>query len=389
MTSSAASFLPGLVLSRALYEEAVRPLLDDAFPGLRHTAARIGAGSEVLGFDTPRSADHEWGPRLELFLTPRDRARHGAAIRRMLAERLPKEVRGWPTHFEESGDPRDPVGRMSLSGGPVNHRVDVHDLDSWLTERLGLTQDAARRPDVRQWLALPQQRLAETTGGAVFHDGLGTLGPVREALAWYPDQVWRYVLACQWQRLAQEEAFVGRCAETGDDLGAAVVAARLVRELMRLCLLLERRYAPYAKWLGAAFARLPVAGTLTPVLRGVLGAADQPGREAALCTAYGMVAALHNATGLTPPLDPACRPYHGRPFAVLRADRFARALEETVTDPWLRALPPVGAVDQWADSTDLLRYPHAVHAASLAAGRALADDAGETGTSGDPPPHRR
>ena len=35
-----------------------------------------------------------------------------------------------------------------------------------------------------------------------------------------------------------------------------MVAARLVRDLMRLSFLLERRYAPYSKWLGSAFAKL-------------------------------------------------------------------------------------------------------------------------------------
>ncbi|WP_041254436.1 hypothetical protein [Frankia sp. EAN1pec] len=44
-------FLPGLQLCRLFYTEAVRPLLEQAFPGLRHAAARVGPGSEVLGFD--------------------------------------------------------------------------------------------------------------------------------------------------------------------------------------------------------------------------------------------------------------------------------------------------------------------------------------------------
>ena len=62
--------------------------------------------------------------------------------------------------------------------------------------------------------------------------------------------MWRYVLACQWKRISQEEAFVGRCGEVGDELGSAVVAARLIRDVMRLVLLIERRYPPYSKWLG-------------------------------------------------------------------------------------------------------------------------------------------
>ncbi|MER5772651.1 DUF4037 domain-containing protein [Streptomyces sp. NPDC001985] len=370
MSLSSPAFLPGIELSRVLYEEAVRPILRDAFPRLRYAAARIGEGSEVLGFDTPRSADHDWGPRLQIFLPAADRAEHGAEIHRVLAERLPKRVRGWPTHFRRSDDPLDPVGYMEATDGPVSHRVGVHDPDAWLAERLG-RRTAAERIDVRQWLAMPQQRLAEITGGAVFHDDPGTLTRVRRALEWYPEQVWRYLLACQWQRVSQEEAFAGRCAEAGDDLGAAVVAARQVRELMRLCLLLERRYAPYSKWLGSAFARLPVAVTLTPALRGALAATDHPSREARLCDAYETVASLQNASGLTAPLDPLRRPYHGRPFLVLRADRFARALARTVTDPVLRALPPVGAVDQWADSTDLLQRSATTAAVAAAVERSV------------------
>lgn len=364
MSAPGPDFLPGLDLSRILYEEAVRPLLDEAFPGLRHAAARVGAGSEVLGFDTPRSADHEWGPRLELLLSPEDTARYGAEIHHLLAQRLPKHVRGWPTHFQRGDDPLDPVGRMQPTDGPVDHRVGVHDTEAWLAARLGSDPAPTRAaPTVRQWLAMPQQRLAEVTGGAVFHDGPGVLTAVRERLAWYPEQVWRYLLACQWQRLSQEEAFVGRCAEVGDELGSAVVAGRLVRDLMRLCLLLERRYAPYSKWLGSAFARLPVAGELAPVLRAALTAPDQPARERHLCDAYEAVAALQNATGLADPVDPARRPYHGRPFLVLHAERFSRALARTVTHPELRRLPLTGAVDQWADSTDFLGLPTPIHAA--------------------------
>jgi Domain of unknown function (DUF4037) len=360
-------FLPGLELSRALYEEAVRPLLAEAFPGLPYAAARVGHGSEVLGFDTHRSADHEWGPRLDLFVGPGEAAEHRERFQRLLAERLPKTVRGWPTHFRESEDPLDPVGRMEMTEGPVNHRVGVHDVGGWLTSQLGVSARPGEL-SVLDWLSMPQQRLAEATGGEVFHDQPGELTEARRILAWYPDQVWRYLLACGWGRISQEEAFVGRCAEVGDELGSALAAARIVRDLMRLCLLLGRRYAPYSKWLGSAFARLPVAAELSPNLRGVLGAADHAARERLLCDAYERVAEVQNATGLAEHVDPARRRYHGRPYLVLHAERFCHALRATITDPQLRAMPLTGGVDQWADSTDLLDHPRAIRAAIEALG---------------------
>ncbi|WP_055483450.1 DUF4037 domain-containing protein [Sphaerimonospora mesophila] len=360
MTTPAAEFLPGLTLSRIFYEEAVRPILEEEYPWLRYAAARVGPGSEVLGFDTARSADHDWGPRLDLFLTPEDATAHAADLQRLLAHRLPKQIRGWPTHFRHR-QPGNPVGHMGMTDGPVNHRVLVNAVGSWLNAHLGLHPQTVE-PTVSDWLAMPQQRLAEITGGVVFHDGLGTLTAVRRCLAWYPDQVWRYLLACQWQRISQEEAFVGRCAEVGDDLGSVLIAGRLVRDLMRLCLLLVRRYAPYGKWLGSAFAQVPVAEELMPSLREAVAAMDYPARERHLCDAYEIVAHLQNDTGLAEPVNPARRPYHDRPFQVLHAERFARALAQTITHPELRALPLTGSVDQWADNTDFLGRQRPVRA---------------------------
>ncbi|WP_433501678.1 hypothetical protein ACQP1K_17370 [Sphaerimonospora sp. CA-214678] len=132
---------------------------------------------------------------------------------------------------------------------------------------------------------------------------------------------------------------------------------------MRLCLLLVRRYAPYSKWLGSAFGRLAIAGKLTPSLRGAVTATDYPARERHLCDAYEIVAHLQNDTGLAEPVNPARRPYHDRPFQVLHAERFARALAQTITHPELRALPLEGGVDQWADNTDFLGRQRPVRAA--------------------------
>jgi Domain of unknown function (DUF4037) len=353
--------MPGVELSRAFYAEAVAPLIGD----VPHSAARIGSGSEVLGFDTPRSVDHEWGPRLQLFLARSDAHRRDELVQH-LADRLPRTFRGWPTHFEQV---EGPIGRMAHTDGPVQHRVDATTVADWLHDHLGF--DPRRGMSAADWLAMPTQRLAEVTGGAVFHDGLGELRPLRALLGWYPTDVWRYVLACQWRRIAQEEAFVGRCGEVGDELGSAVVAARLVRDLMRLCLLLARRYPPYSKWLGSAFAALPSAVELTPVLRSALAADHWREREEHLVVAYEAVAGLQNAAALCLPVDPSTRPYFGRPFRVLMADRFADSLRAAVADPAIAVLPRVGAVDQFADSTDLLTDPARARAVTHAAVRPI------------------
>ncbi|MGD0068950.1 MAG: DUF4037 domain-containing protein [Streptosporangiaceae bacterium] len=345
------TFIPGLRLAGEFYAEAVRPLLAAQFPALRYAAALLGPGSEVLGFDTERSTDHDWGPRLLLFLTPNDSEQHAAAITFELTARLPGAFRGYPVAFGVTGEP----------GGVARHRVQVTELGAWLTGRLGF--DPRAGATVRDWLAVPSQRLAEITAGAVFHDEPGELSRARTRLEWYPPDVWRYVLSCQWGRVAQDEAFPGRCAEVGDELGAAVVTARLARDLMRLWLLMDRRYPPYSKWLGTAFTRVPGTAPLAASLAAALAATDGHHRERHLAQAYVTVAESHNALGLTEPLDPALRRYYDRPFQVLDAGRFAAALAATITDPEVRRLPPIGAADQFMDSTDALgelRYPRAV-----------------------------
>ncbi|MDQ3575649.1 MAG: DUF4037 domain-containing protein, partial [Actinomycetota bacterium] len=173
--------------------------------------------------------------------------------------------------------------------------------------------------------------------------------------------VWRWLLAAQWARIGQEEAFVGRTAEAGDELGSRVVAARIVRDLVRLCFLLERSYAPYSKWLGVAFSRLAAAAELSLSLGAALSAEAYPAREAALVEAYERVAHRQNLLALTRSVDPTVRLYHGRPYRVLGASRFAEACIEAITDLDLQGLPLVGSVDQWVDCTDVLSHGDRAH----------------------------
>ncbi|MFB4278183.1 MULTISPECIES: DUF4037 domain-containing protein [unclassified Nonomuraea] len=335
-------------MSRAFYGEAVAPLLS----GVAHSAALIGPGSEVLEFDTARSADHDWGPRVLLFVA----AGRVAEVEEKVVAGLPERFGGFPTVFGYHGQ--------------VRPGVLVTELGAWLRGQLGF--DPRDGVSLLDWLSAPWQSLAEVTRGQVFHDGLPDGGgepgleAVRAALRWYPQDVWRYVLACQWRRIAQEEPFPGRCGEVGDELGSAVVGARLAREVMRLALLLRRRYPPYAKWLGSALARLPGSTELGESLGAAVAARSWREREAELASAYARLAALQNRIGLAERLDEQVRGFHDRPFRVIGGDRFAEALMASVSDPVIRGLPVTGCVDQLSDSVDLLVVPGRARAVTAA-----------------------
>jgi len=342
------AWMPGLELSRIFYAEAVAPVLARHFPGLPHAAGRLDSGSEVLGFDTPRSMDHWWGPRVQLFLESADQAEE---IKRVMGEELPFEVRGFPTHMHVVDVSTGSVFMQYTTERPINHMVQVTTVRGFFSGYLGIE----REPTAVQWLTMPEQHLRTVASGGIWHDGTGDLTRVRDGLRWYPSDVWRYVLAAQWRRIAQEEAFPGRCVEAGDELGSRVVAARLVREVMHLAFLLERQYMPYSKWLGTAFARLRCAAELQPQLMQALAATAWPEREAHLSAAYEVVARMQNALGLSQAVADQVSPYYGRPFKVIWGDRFAAALRQEIRDDEVKRLPPnPGNTTQWVDSTDML-----------------------------------
>lgn len=337
--------IAGIELARRFYDEAVAPIAvhvlgaDGDFAG-----ALIGPGSEVLGFDTERSRDHDWGPRCQLFLTGRALDRR-AELEHALTVGLPAAFGGFATGFSAVDGDHE---RGSVGGpGVLTHRVEVLDLVGWWRDFSGSTP--ASPPSTTTWLALPTQRLAELTAGAVFHDVPGVLTAARESLRWYPDDVWRYVMACSWRRIAEEQPFVGRCAEVGDELGSALLAGRLARDVMRLWLLLERRYPPYSKWLGSAFADVPGAADVALDLRTAVTAADFPARENALIRAFTATIERQNAVGLGGPVSAEPSRFYTRPYVVVDADAAAAVLLDAITDPSLTGLRARAAIDAVTD----------------------------------------
>jgi len=348
-------FIPGLQLSELFYHNAVRPILDKYFPGLAYSAALIGSGSEVLGFDTPMSSDHHWGPRILLFLNDADYELYQQSIHDTLGDELPFTFRDFPTHFSDPNPNDNGVQLLQeTTSRPINHRVETMTIPQFFKGAFAL--DYAQPIDATDWLTIPSQRLRAFTAGAVFHDDIG-LEVIRQQFHYYPHDVWLYLLAAGWTRIGQEEHFVGRTGYVGDDLGSQVIAARLVRDLMRLCFLMEKQYAPYPKWFGTAFSKLACAQHLTPIFRGVMLAESWREREQSLSQAYEALANMHSALGITAALPTKVSNFWGRPFKVIHAENFADAIKAQIKDEAVKNIPiDIGSIDQFSDSTDLLEH---------------------------------
>ncbi|MHA1637614.1 MAG: DUF4037 domain-containing protein [Candidatus Thorarchaeota archaeon] len=347
------NFIKGLDLSRIFYEEAVKPILETDFPDLQYSAARIGKGSDVLGFDTPQSMDHDWGLKLELFVSEADYEQYAERIASVLGQCLPFEVRGFPVNVGMHEDGTS-VTQYSEKR-PLNHGVKIVTVKDYIGNHLGI--NPLLDIGVVDWLVMPSQLLMGVVCGQIFHDELEELEKVRTKLSYYPRDIWLYILANQWRRLSQEIHFMGRCGQVDDELGSRMIASRLIKDLMGLCFLMEEQYAPYIKWFGSAFSQLSCSSDLNPIFLQALDGKNWEERQTHLISAYEYVAQMHNRLGITEPMEEKISPFHNRPFIIIQAEEYADAIYTQIQDDEVKSLPKwLGAVDQYSDSTDVLAY---------------------------------
>ncbi|HEV2316695.1 MAG TPA: DUF4037 domain-containing protein [Thermoplasmata archaeon] len=212
--------------------------------------------------------------------------------------------------------------------------------------------DVSRKLRPLDWLILPQQKLLSVVRGPIYHDLIG-LERTRSRLVYFPRDVWLHLLAAQWSRIAEEEAFAGRAGAVRDELGARVITARQVREVVRLAFFQERRYIPYSKWLGTAFRGLRIAPILLPPLLRALEATEPLSRERALSRAYEVVARKQNSLRLTISLPVQVSRFHDRPYRIIHAGGFAKIIRASIRDRRLCSLGGVGSVDQWANTEEI------------------------------------
>ncbi|MBU6451081.1 MAG: DUF4037 domain-containing protein [Cyanobacteria bacterium REEB67] len=147
------------------------------------------------------------------------------------------------------------------------------------------------------------------------------------------------MLAAGWTRIEQEQHLMGRAGFVGDEIGSAVIGARLVRDIMRLCFLMEKRYAPYPKWFGTAFQKLHCAPLISKNLESSLAAISWEVRQQCLKPAYETIARMHNKLHITDPLNETTRSFHERQFIVMSMGAFSEAILQKIEDPQAEPLP--------------------------------------------------
>ena len=126
--------------------------------------------------------------------------------------------------------------------------------------------------DWRQWLYTPDHAFAEAVNGAVFRDDLGVFSGIRDTiLNGMPEDVRRKKIAARAVFMAQSGQYnYMRCLRHGEPGAAALALDEFVRNTAQMVFLLNRRFAPYYKWVFRAMRDLPKLGGLSDELTDLL-----------------------------------------------------------------------------------------------------------------------
>jgi len=252
--------MKGLELAEAFFNQFGLPALKQHFPDLAERAAAglLGKGSEILGADDQHSRDHGWGPRFRLFIGEHDHERYGKEIQAKLNELKPAESHG-----------------ISLA----RHRTQpifVSTVDHFFRY---LTGSPLPPQNAREWVSADENALFFAQAGKVFYDPVGQLTERHQAFAdaYYPEDVWLGRVAFRLFLLWHygDYNLRGRIARRADCITAQIAQGYFAEAAMQLAFLLNRRFAPYWKWLHWAFLRLPhLAGELEVMLRDLQSSTD-------------------------------------------------------------------------------------------------------------------
>ena len=154
------------------------------------------------------------------------------------------------------------------------------------------------------WLALCEVDLFHVTAGEVVYDGPGELTRRRQALAYYPANVWRKRIAdwCMYVTGRDAPYNIHRVSKRHDDVTMHNLFW-LVRQTADGALLrLNRRYAPYTKWLNQTYRKLPkYADDLAPLIDRAFGETSWKERVHLLVEANYVVADALADLDLTDP----------------------------------------------------------------------------------------
>ncbi|MBO0992025.1 DUF4037 domain-containing protein [Bacillus sp. SD088] len=328
------TFIQGRTLSSQFYREIIQPLLVN----IPHDAVLVGEGSDVLGFDQPISTDHDWGPRVTIFVSKNNEIH---SIRNRILANLPEKFLGYSTSIDED-----------------TSNIQVITAKEWLQNNLGIKDIHALSYD--DWLSFPQQHLLQFVGGISFADSLGDYKKAKQILSWYPDDVWRWAMASQWYLIWASERLIQRTLEAKDYLGSQLIVQKVVRYIIEMWFLQNKQYKPYDKWLGSAFGKIAGSDFFREKSWEIFSTNDKNKQIELLQQMLVRLGENHNRLRLSKVINPTIVSYEVginnavRHYKTFNSSAYKDACTESIEDPTLQKLIFVGTVDQMTNVSDAM-----------------------------------
>lgn len=253
--------MKGLELARCYFDQVVYPAFNSEVPELMESMAfgLVGPGSECLGLDDEISRDHDWGPRVCIWVSE-DLYRQSGINLQELYNSLEYPFLGYP-----------PPKRLNPSG----RRDGILSVRRFYLEHLGRETPPEEPED---WLLLPEESLSLCTGGEIFRDCPGDISTMRKALLnYYPRDVWLKKIAGHCMAAGRHGQYdLGRALMRRDKPAADYHKSRFTWHIAALGHLARRKYRPWGKWIFRNLGEMDDGGAV--VLREIrrLLNGDQP-----------------------------------------------------------------------------------------------------------------
>jgi hypothetical protein len=192
----------------------------------------VGPGSECYGFDDELSRDHDWGPRVIIWV-PDDASKDMVARYQALYDDLDPHCFGY-------GVSRKVDSSVIRQG--------VLPIGVFFSSVLGYDHPPATE---MEWIVVKEEALSLATNGKVFYDDPNLVTAFRSRLmAYYPHDVWLKKLSSRCALIAQYgQSNLLRSYDRMDELGVGYELSMVAREAAMLVYLLKKQYRPYYKWL--------------------------------------------------------------------------------------------------------------------------------------------
>jgi hypothetical protein len=237
--------MKGLAVAEGYYRDCGAPMISQHFSAFadRIAVGFVGPGSECFGFDDELSRDHDWGPGFCIWLTSEDHGRIGRALQEEY-DKLPGTYRGFGPRIASPGE---------------EGRVGVSTIKGFYTTYTGLDHPPE---SLGEWLHIPEQSLAVCTNGRVFRDARGEFTRWRNHLmGFYPEDIRLKKIASRCITIAQSGQYnFERSIKRGETFAVHYAEIKFCSDVISLLFLLNRRFAPFYKWMHRAMIDLPLLG---------------------------------------------------------------------------------------------------------------------------------